>query len=195
MLERILENEFKISEGDQEFTEVMEIFNLRQSEFHDSIALLNAWIFTCKKHIESTGENIKLRLNELSFRKHLIEVSLDQIICKYNLNDIKDLLNIETTISDEELDNNYIWFKESPHRGMIFRGKFELEFFKIFLMKIIEDRNKKDDRKIFQSKSKVSLNVETNILTTLSIYAETPEDLYDYIEKIWNCEKSIVSSA
>ncbi len=81
-----------------------------------------------------------------------------------------------------------------PNRGDVFRGKFELEFFRILLNKVIEDRNKKKDRRVFLNKKKVSLHLETNILTVLSIYADTPKCLFEYIERCWKIPQEPVAS-
>lgn len=192
VFERILKSEFNLDETEADFTSAMNFFSERQNEFHDKIALINTWIFSYKKYMDSTGEIIKLRLNELSFKDHLIEVKLEKINCKYNLKDIENMLNITSKISEEELNKNYQKLNGNPNRGNIFRGKFELEFFRVFLNKVVEDRNKKSGRKIFLNKGKVSLPLDSNILTVLSSYADTPECLFGYIEKHW---KQLLTSA
>ncbi|TKH10745.1 DUF4435 domain-containing protein [Bacillus wiedmannii] len=185
VFERILKSEFSLDETDTDFTNAMSFFNDKQNEFHDVIALLNAWIFSYKKYIDRTGEIIKLRLNELSFKEHLVAVSLEGITCKYNLEDIEKMLNIPNKVSNAEIMSNYQVINSNPNRGEIFRGKFELEFFRILLNKVVEDSNKKGGRRIFLNKKKVSLPLDANILTVLSSYAETPECLFEYIEKQW----------
>ncbi|PFY26222.1 DUF4435 domain-containing protein [Bacillus toyonensis] len=191
---RILKSEFGLDETEQDFINAMDFFIDKQNEFHDTIALLNAWIFSYKKYIDKTGEIIKLRLNELSFKEHLAEVSLEGITCKYNLEDIEKRLNIPNRISNDEVISNYQTMNSHPNRGDVFRGKFELEFFRILLNKVIEDRNKKKDRRVFLNKKKVSLHLETNILTVLSIYAETPKCLFEYIERCWKIPQEPVAS-
>lgn len=195
VFERILKNEFNLEESEDDYKIAMDYFIQRQSDFHDAIGLLNAWIYTYKKFIENTGECIKLQLNNLSLKEHLVEISLDSITCKYNLKSIQDYLNVPMKVSDEDIMENYRNMINTTNRGNDYRGKFELDFFKIFLDKLIEDRNKKENRKVFKNKSKISLPLDVNILTVLSIYADTPKSLYDYIEEKWNKSLQLVISS
>ncbi|HGA1022773.1 TPA: DUF4435 domain-containing protein [Bacillus cereus] len=194
VFERILKSEFSLDEAESDFANAMNFFINKQNEFHNVIALLNAWIFSYKKYIDKTGEIIKLRLNELSFKEHLVAVSLEGITCKYNLEDIEKTLNIPNKVSNDEIMSTYQVINSNPKRGEIFRGKFELEFFRILLNKVIEDGNKKENRKIFLNKRKVSLPLDANILTVLSSYAETPECLFEYIEKQWKIPRTPTAS-
>ncbi|HFU7058382.1 TPA: DUF4435 domain-containing protein [Bacillus cereus] len=195
VFERILKSEFSLDETEEDFTSVMEFFIDKQNEFHDTISLLNAWILSYKKYIDKTGEVIKLRLNDLSFKEQLVEVSFEGITCKYTLEGIENALNIQHKLSNDEIMSNYQEMSSNPNRGKIFRGKFELEFFRILLNKLVEDRNKKTNRKIFLNKKKISLPLDTNILTVLSSYAETPNCLFEYIERRWNTPQTPIEPA
>lgn len=194
VFERILKSEFNLDETEEDFVNVSNLFIDRQNEFHDVIVELNTWILSYKKYMDKTGEIIKLRLNDLSFKDHLVNVTFETIICKYRLNDIERILEVPNIISEAEFLTNYRNMKINPNKGKVFRGKFELEFFRIFLNKVIEDRNKKSGRKIFQNKSKISLSLDNNILTVLSIYAESPECLSEYIEKQWKKSLTLATS-
>lgn len=189
VFEKILNSEFNISDTEEDYKDALQIFINRQSEFHEAIAELNAWIFSYKKYMERTGEIIKLQLKNLSLKSHLVNVDLDTVNGKYNLRDVERILDVPNIIPEQEFISNYENMKCCPNKAKIFRGKFELEFLKILLNKLIEDRNKRNDRKIFRDKGKISLTLNDNILTSLSIYAESPEDLYEYIETQW--KKSI----
>ncbi|OUB69900.1 DUF4435 domain-containing protein [Bacillus thuringiensis] len=191
---RILKSEFGLDETEKDFTNAMDFFINRQNEFHDAISLLNAWILSYKKYIDKTGEVIKLRLNDLSFKEQLIEISFEGITCKYTLEAIEKALNVQPKISNDEIMSNYQEISSNPNRGEIFRGKFELEFFRILLNKLVEDRNKKANRKIFLNKKKISLPLDTNILTVLSSYAEIPDCLFEYIERRWKTPQAPVAS-
>ncbi|WP_214849517.1 DUF4435 domain-containing protein [Exiguobacterium sp. s138] len=189
VFEKILSSEFNINDTEEDYRDALQIFINRQNEFHEAITALNAWIFSYKKHMERTGEIIKLHLKNLSLKSHLVDIDLDNVNGKYNLRDVESLLGVPNIIPEQDFNSNFENLKCCPHKAKIFRGKFELEFLKILLNKLIEDRNKKNDRKVFRNKGKISLTLNDNILTSLSIYAESPEDLYEYIEKQW--KKSI----
>ena len=189
VFEKILSNEFDIDDSEEDYRKVLQIYIDRQNEFHEAITPLNAWIFSYKKHMERTGEIIKLQLRNLSLKGHLVDVDLDSVNVKYNLPDVEDRLGVSNIIPEQDFHLNYEKLKCCPHKAKIFRGKFELEFLKVILNKLIEDRNKKHNRKVFREKGKINLNLNDNILTSLSIYAEFPEDLYEYIEQQW--KKSI----
>jgi hypothetical protein len=185
VLERILKHEFNLEETDVDFKNAMDTFLKRQKEFHDNIALLNAWIACCKEYMSKTKKEIKLRLNNLSFKEHLIDVSLEKVTAKYTIEKIEEFLEIPVSIPASVLENKLKQMNSHPMRGRIFRGKFEIAFFISILDKLIEDRNKKEGRKVFQNKGKVRLPLDVNPLTVLSIYADVPDCLYDYIEKQW----------
>ncbi|MGJ7920945.1 DUF4435 domain-containing protein [Neobacillus sp. LXY-4] len=182
---RILKNEFNLEETDEDYNKAIDTFIERQNEFHDLISLLNSWIYSYKDYMYKTGEEIKLRLNELILKEHLVDITLHKITCKYTLQQIEEFLNITKKIPNSNVTNIHQTLNSHPKRGSIFRGKFELEFFKIFLDKVVEDRNKKTGRQLFQEKGKIRLSLDSNILITLSTYADTPDCLFTYIHKRW----------
>lgn len=181
VLGRILKDQFSIDEDDEDFQKVLENFNARKEEYHESITPLNAWIKCCHEISESRGEKVNLSLGSLSFSSHLIEVSLNLVKSKYTIESIKKITGVDVDIPEQNLSDKYEEFGGIGNKDEVFRGKFELEFFKTILNKYIEDRNKKEERVLFREKGKVSLHLGSDILTVLSGYAEIPQCLRTYL--------------
>ncbi|MBS0925997.1 hypothetical protein JK188_16050, partial [Providencia sp. JGM181] len=76
-------------------------------------------------------------------------------------------------------------YLENLNGELWFRGKQNLEFFRIFLQKIKEDRCKKTGRCIFKEKGNVRLQLsKLNCISELSQYAETPKCLHEFLSKL-----------
>lgn len=64
-----------------------------------------------------------------------------------------------------------------------YRGKQNLDFYRVFLSKLKIDRCRKNSRELFMNRGKVKLHLtKANAISELSQYAETPECLRDFLK-------------
>lgn len=181
VLKNILENEFDLTEIDEEFTLIINIFKQRQKEFHEAVLLFNAW-YACLKEIVNEGkiESANVSLND-KFPRGFISVSLKKVSCYYDLDKINFTFPNAIKHEKEKLNKKIDFFKKS-NKQKTFRGKYEIEFFANFLEFLVSDaiQNKKN-RKYIKNGTSFRLD-KSQILTLLSSYAETPECLIDYLK-------------
>ncbi|NMI05449.1 DUF4435 domain-containing protein [Paenibacillus sp. SZ31] len=186
VLERILLNEFKLTRADESFEKCMSLFHDRQAEYHDASLLLNVFI-ACQRYEErhSKESNNKLNLGEFKITD-LFHLSMNRISAKYDLDSLYEYYNITAKIEDDLLTNKMREFSQMRMRER-FRGKFEIEFLRWFLVKIIS-LAKEGDNEIFPSKIKVKLNItRVNFLSELSRFADECPLLKDYLSQRYSC--------
>lgn len=176
----ILSNEFHLSATTNLLHQkYLKLYQERQKEFHKAILLFNAWyaclIFIRNKEGKLTGVQL-----EEKFPKGLIQISIDEVIEKYVFQDLKDKFPKSTEISEEILNLKIKEF-ENCDALKIFRGKYEMEFMIKFIDLIIEDAKKNNETMRFSFTG--ALNNERSI-SVFSTYAETPNSLNDYLEKV-----------
>jgi hypothetical protein len=181
VLSRILKNEFMLHEVDAEFKSIMTIFKQNQDEFHNSIKLFNAWYATAKEKAKINNTIVNVSLND-KFPKDFAIIKIGNIKSNYTLNDILTKYPDSIQITEDELNLKLDYFSENCCT-CLFRGKYEIEFFHLFLKYLIEDANIKN----VILKKKVKFSVDgAQILSQLSQYSETPECLIEYLTKIKN---------
>ncbi|MBK4996793.1 DUF4435 domain-containing protein [Pseudomonas sp. S37] len=181
-LRRILRAEFKISEfGDDSdsFAKAIETYNDIQQEYHDSILYFNIWIRAYRKN-EQVAKMDKLNINNVNFDQ-LVNISLRDVTKNYDDASISTLFPVNSEPDMPFIKDAVAHFSSCiPERD--FRGKQQLEFFRIFLEKLKVDANSKTGRQVFKKKLKVVLNLtKANCLSELSSYADTPECLISFI--------------
>lgn len=188
---RILKAEFGLDEYDDKdnsFKKCIEVFECTQGKFHRAISLLNAWIMTQRRKNQNHST---LNLNNVSLDK-LIKVDLDNVEKRYNFEKLSKLFPEAETINETEVDSKVSEFhkRKSEYLVKIFRGKYEIEFLRIIIMKLIEDRSSRRPRYIScGGKTRLSIS-KTNIISELSQYADTPDCLREYLKQFQN-NKSI----
>lgn len=182
VLSRILKNEFMLHEIDTEYGLIMNLFKQNQDEFHKSIKLFNAWYATAKEKAKKNNTIVNVSLND-KFPKDFAVIKIGNITSNYTLNDILKKYPDSIQINEEELNEKLNYFDENCNTCE-FRGKYEIEFFYLFLKYLIEDANVKNT--ILKKKVKFSID-GAQILSQLSQYSETPECLIEYLMKIKNC--------
>jgi len=173
----ILVSEFKISEfcaNSQCHLNCLEAFEKVQSLFHNAIFFLNAWI---KAHRKKERENKinRLNLNNVNIDK-IVLISLENIEKQYSDDKLNILFPEASTIDQQEIQSALDSFS-GKNLTYEFRGKYEAEFVRLFLIKLREDR-RKNTPKIFSKRGSVKLNISRkNIISELSQYADTPDCL------------------
>ncbi len=176
---RILKNEFGLNKLDADYEKCFDLFLERQNEFHECVKLLNAWI-ACQRDLSNKGICSRLNLNNININ-NFVDIELDKVVSKYDVNVIHkilpDAIKIESDVLEEKI--KYI---EKMDTQKYFRGKFEIEFMRIFLEKLKQDRCCKTP-KYFTKRKRIRLNLSrSNIISELSQYAETPACLCSYLQ-------------
>ena len=182
VLKNILKNEFNLSEIDNEYKIIFDIFKLRQNEFHTASLLFNSW-YACLKELVNEGKykstNVSL---DSKFPKAYVTITLDDVKSNYDLIKIKTDFPKAIDCDDEKLKDKMLILEKS-NQQKVFRGKYELDFFNTFVNLIISDaiQKRKSDRKYVTNGTKFRLD-KSQFLTQLSGYAETPGCLINYLK-------------
>lgn len=173
-ISKILRSEFKISESDEDFEKCVSLYTKLQIEFHNSVEFLNAWL-ACQR-ARSTRLNISSRRVS-----DFVSIGLDSITAKYTVDELCNVFGNTPAISQEELDNRRSDLKVKSFQKS-FRGKFEIDFLRIFLTKLIAEANQNYSL-YFTARRRVTLNLPVgSTISDLSQYADTPACLYSYLE-------------
>ncbi|MDY6785557.1 MAG: DUF4435 domain-containing protein [Cyanobacteriota bacterium] len=173
---RILINEFKLRELDEDFDKCIALYQNRQKEFHDAVELLNAWL-ACQRDKAS-----RLTISNLSV-SDFVYINLDKIDINYTVTDLHSKFPRAANISQKELENKRDELNTRT-RQRSFRGKFEIEFLLKFLQKLVQEANQ-GNYPYFTQKLKVKLNIsKKTVISDLSQYADTPDCLCDYLESL-----------
>jgi len=182
---RVLSAEFGISDSHESkecFVKVVETFDSIKSCYLEAILPFNALIRELRL-MEKCGDiSLKLNINNINFDS-LIRINLEAVDKLYDENDPNSLfpdLQDDICISLQESEEYFNEFSGD----LWFRGKQHLEFFRIFLSKLKEDRCKKSNRSIFKDKGNVKLLMsKANCISELSQYADTPMCLKSFLDK------------
>lgn len=183
--EKIMESEFKTSpsiDNFLEFEKALEAYESTKESYLEKIRGFN-YIIRELRCLENkkviTG---KLNLNDLPL-KDLVSIDLGCVTKNYDENNPHQLFSSINSNITFDLKNSERYFSTlSPE--LWFRGKQHLDFFRSFLVKLINDRNAKNSRKVFTSKGKVKLNLtHGNCISELSQYADTPECLVSFLRR------------
>lgn len=179
---KVLSAEFGVNDSLDCFDNAIACFNEAKSSYIDAIKEFNFLIRELRfmeRRRELTG---RLNINNISF-ENLIKVDIGNIEKIY---DEKVPNSIFPELPDGiviELDNSKQHF-DNLSGEQWFRGKQNLEFFRIFIEKLKADRCKKNARKIFKDKGNVKLQIsKANCISELSQYADTPECLLEFLRR------------
>lgn len=183
VFKEILINALNVAEFSPDFNICLEIFSQRQTEFHQSTLLFNAWYACLIENRNKTGEMTNVNLDN-KFPKEFIDFSLDNISSKYNIQNIRETYPTAPQIEDDKLDNKISEF-ETAIMHKIFRGKFEFGFvLSLINLMIIDSRTVK---KYIKNPIKFTFGENVSIdqgIAIFSPYAETPDELNIYIKSV-----------
>lgn len=175
-IERILQYEYGLSPVDPEFDSVIEFYLQKQCEFHEAVALFNAW-YASLKHIGIVNKAICL---ECSFPSGFIEFDFTKkIVATYTIEDIETAYPLDNTINLELISELKKQLEDNCTAN--FRGKYEFQFLNGFLQYLNQDST--NAHLFIKDKKTVNCN-RKQMISHFSQYAETPECLKRYIEKI-----------
>lgn len=183
-LSRILSAEFGITDSHEDqacYEKAMYTFENTKNLYIEAIRPFNCLIRELRV-LEQQGEvGGRLNINNLNF-DDLVKVNLDSVTKIYDESRPKSIFHELPENFSVDLNNSADYFGSAPDLSW-FRGKQNLEFFKIFLIRLKEDRCKKSHRLIFKNKSPVKLHLtKGNSISELSQYADTPACLKSYLE-------------
>lgn len=168
---RILHNEFGINEVDDDYEKCLQDFKTRKEEFNSEIRKLNTWIYIQKLKMKEFGmvnicyQNFKL--------KKIFEIKIDKINIKNNITIelLKSQYKEAYEVNESEMEKYIGLFYDESY----LRGKYQLEFLKIVLDDMINKNKKGEYFECYRDNIKMNPNVNT--LSSLSIYADTPDSL------------------
>lgn len=176
---QVLRDEFSISETDGDFQSTIDLFDDMLERFNDVTEELNAWL-CLQRHLEKAqGHNFKLHINNLT-NNQLFTIKLNQVTKNYTLAELAEKFPETPVIPQEKISLQITVFRKSE-RTLNFRGKYLIFFLKRFLMCLVEDRRRRQNRLHFQKRGRVQLQLSDNIISELSQYADTPESLREFL--------------
>ena len=179
-IRKILIEEYGVDnfEDSEELESLMALYNNLLDQFCGCLTTLNAWIILQR---EKESPTAKLNLNNQKLNK-FVSISLDKIDQIYTKDDLSALFPESVEIGDIELSEKEEELKVTD-RACTYRGKYLVEFLRLFLELIKTDRQSANPTH-FKQKKNVKLTLsKANILSELSQYAETPECLRMFLDR------------
>ncbi|APF78967.1 DUF4435 domain-containing protein [Vibrio cholerae] len=182
---RILSAEFGISdslENESCYTNAIALFEKIKSAYIAAIKPFNC-LFRELRLMEKYGDlKGSLNINNIKL-EYLVKINLESVEKVYNERNPKLLFPDLADDFHVDLEPSEMYFNNLPGE-LWFRGKQNLEFFRVFLENIKAERCKKSSRKIFQSRGNVKLQIsKSNCISELSQYADTPPCLKNFLER------------
>lgn len=182
---RILSAEFGVNDSTDNqrcFENAIAVFNSTRLAYIDAIKGFNILIRELRLMEYRKELGGRLNINNVKFES-LVKVDIERVEKIYDENTPNSIfpeLNSKIVVN---LDNSRTHF-ESLDGEYWFRGKQNIEFFRIFIEKLKTDRCKKNSRKVFNEKGNVKLQISKgNCISELSQYADTPECLSEFLKR------------
>lgn len=186
-IKKIISAEFGTSDHagtDEFFNKIFTIIIDTQNKFHEIIRPFNAYI---KAHrLREKNGNIKSNCLNLSNIKinDIIKIELNNIDKVIDPADYYKLFSSGYTLTQTEINNADTFLNENAHYD--FRGKFELEFIRIVLIKLRDEISSKESD-LYRPGYSIKLTLsKSNCISELSQYATTPQCLIDFLQHLDN---------
>lgn len=175
----ILKSEFGLHETDEDFERCVDAYKALQKDFHVHATLFNAW-YACLIYLRNTtNQQTGVNLEE-SIPREFVSISLGGISGNYDLAAIQAKYPNALEVNYEILESKILEM-EMQDKGKSFRGKFELDFMLKILNALVTDS--KTTKSFISKPIKYSIT-NSQAVSQFSQYAETPDQLIDYIEQI-----------
>jgi len=184
---RVISSEFGINEFNEsriDFHKCIDLFNLRLTEFFDKVYMFNCWVKAHRIMERDSKAPKKLNVRNVKITS-LVNIQLNSVSAIYDQSDPQSIFKDyeELSLCEEALEEAKLSF-ENKENCLVFRGKQQIEFMRIFLMRLKEDRTSKIPN-FFSSKGSVILGLsKDNCISELSQYADTPECLISFLESV-----------
>lgn len=175
-MKRILESEYEIDPVEDQvlFVKTMSFFNLRLRQFHQAVALFNAW-YACL-HSDSRWNHKDVSL-EKKFPEDLLSYNIQtDITATYTLADIHSKYQNTPEIEESLVELKKTELLSNPQK---MRGKYELEFLIKFIKFLNNDAGSRSRQ--YTKKRKNFTFADDVAMTSLAVYSCVPEDLKNYI--------------
>ena len=172
---RLIYTEFDLNPSDADTIRVCRDYELRLQEFHAITLPLNAWL-ECQR--TTSGNHQKINLGNFKIKKIVSNVTIDSVESQPDITveTFSQFFPEADTIESEVL-NRKIESYEHIDQSMFFRGKFEFEF----LQKVIESLVLKNKNNQYFTSKRKAVNLQVN-LSSISSYADTPDDLVQFLK-------------
>ncbi|ALS32997.1 hypothetical protein PTRA_a1844 [Pseudoalteromonas translucida KMM 520] len=183
--ERVMTAEFGLSDVSEEhkcYQRALEVYDTTKESYLQVIKEFNYLIRELRNMEKNGALSSRLNINNLNI-SDLISVNLGSVSKEYDESKPITLFpelpeNLQVSLQSSVEHFNDLCFEQW------FRGKQHLEFLRVFLGRIKEDRCKKKDRTIFHAKVNVKLSLtKANCISELSQYADTPTCLKEFLER------------
>jgi hypothetical protein len=188
VFKEILTNEFHLSEvTDSNFEKLVNLYEQRQKEFHDSVLLFNSWYSCLIDKRENENIRIGITLDD-KLPNNFLSISLDEVKSLYDFQKIKETFPNAIEVDYSDVEKKMIFF-QGIAMDKVFRGKYELEFLIKMIREILKDS--RSEKRVVSSKIEFSFGDGSTLgqkqaLNIFEAYAETPKSLLDYLELIVN---------
>ena len=177
--QRIISREFSLNGIEEDYKKCVLDYKRTQDLFHENITFFNAWIF-CQREEERKHREELVILSDFKISRLFDKIGIDGVECtrELYLERICEEFPKSYTIDSKHLDKVYETF-QNVNQQQVFRGKFELEFLK----RVIEDLKRKNKDRVYflEHRLCVSIDINSNPLSTLSQYADLPNCLIEYL--------------
>lgn len=184
---KILNREFGINSIDPDYSKCITDYCNRQREFHNHTKFLNVWL-SCQREEEETKKQNAVVLRDFKVAQLFSELSIAKVKSKQTI-DKSLLMTIfphAYDIESSKIDTtSTAWADQKAQQ--IYRGKFEMEFLRKILESIITAN--KAHTYFSEVYNCVRLNPGSNMLSSLSMYADTPTCLISFL-KAHKCASS-----
>ena len=179
---KILVREFGINRIDKDYEKCINDYNLRISEYNNLILVLNAWL-SCQR--KKGMNHFAVRLSDFKIAKYFICMTIDSVRIKetIDVSFMESHFSDVTPVEQKELEKEIEFFRVSDKTKM-FRGKFELEFFKKILSSLLE--HNRNSTYFSEKRNSISFDAHNNTLSSFSEYADTPKCLIDFLSQYKN---------
>lgn len=181
-IKNILKSEFGLCSYEESYIRLLELFKTKQQEFNKSILLFNAWYYCYRTKTNNRTEYKNVSLDN-KFPKKLLEISLNKpMIQSYGIDEIYKLYPDTPIFTTAEINKSKCELTDRDLNKSL-RGKYQIQFIKEFLKFLIDDANKKENRKYLSSKTQ--FNFQDNLfISQLAQYADNPICLDNYLKNI-----------
>lgn len=176
---RILVREFGINSIDADYRKSIEDYINRMSEYNSAILFFNAWL-SCQRK-KGMG-HLTVRLSDFKIVKNFSCITIESINVKIPI----DLSFLQARFPDaywldsDELDREIVTLDASD-KVKVFRGKFELECMRRILLSMLD--HNRNGTYFSEVRKSVSIDPNSNTLSSLSEYADTPECLVAFLKQ------------
>lgn len=186
VVSNILRHEFGVHEMGRadEADVIMKLYTSMFDAFIEAITPLNAWL-SIQRELESqdTGQHAhKLNLANCKLN-NFVDISLGGVVKKYEITDLEGYFPDSSNVLATEVEKRIVEFKKEDRQNL-FRGKYLIEFLRLFLTQIRDDASLKTP-KYFNQKKTIPLQFsKKNIISELSQYAITPDCLKQFLARL-----------